>query len=101
MVKEHSLFCYKDFGVGAAELDIYLPGKSVECIAESDAKKPFIFVISTEKESYQFAAENDAELEEWLMVLKDETKLVEEQNPPGLYISCVLLMFTVFVCVRA
>lgn len=84
VVKEHTLFCYKDFGVGAAELEIHLPGKSVECIAEGDSKKPFVFLITTEKESYSFAAENDAELEEWIMVLTDETKLPTANGNPGL-----------------
>ena len=74
VVKENTLFCYKDFGVGATELEIPLPGKSVQCIAEGNLKQPFVFVIGAEKESFSFAAENDAELEEWMMVLTDEIK---------------------------
>ena len=78
VVKEHTLFCYKDFGVGTAELDIYLPGNSIVCVPGQDCEKPYLFVINTAKEEHCFAAENDAELEEWIMVLEDETKIVEE-----------------------
>lgn len=40
-----------------------------------------MFMVSFDKEEVLFAAENDAELEEWIMVLDDEIKSIE--NSPS------------------
>lgn len=90
VVKEHSLFCYKDFGIGTAELQAPLRGASVKLVVEgSDSDdKQHVFVLMGEKEELLFAAENDAEQEEWIMVLNDEIKSIE--NFPS---KCVLSGF--------
>lgn len=72
VVKEHSFFCYKDFDIGVSELEFQLEGCSVNCLEESVAERPFTFSIRFQNEVVVLAAENDAELEEWIMVLKTE-----------------------------
>ena len=47
-------------------------------IAEYD--KPHMFVLAGDKEELLFAAENDAELEEWIMVLNEEIKSIENSS---------------------
>ena len=54
---------------------------SIRTVEESDPEKPHMFVLTCEKEELLFAAENEAELEEWLMVLKDEIEAIE--NSPS------------------
>ena len=79
VVKEHSLFCYKDFGVGTAELEVPLHGAVMSVLNENEAEKQaYMFALNSEKEELLFAAENDAELEEWIMVLEEEIKVNEE-----------------------
>lgn len=77
VVKEHSLYCYKDFGVGTAELEVPLYETTIKTAEENDPEKPHMFVLTCEKEELPFAAENEAELEEWLMVLKEEIKAID------------------------
>lgn len=79
VVKELSLFCYKDFGIGTAELQVPLRGASVKPVIEGTEPddKQHVFVLIGEKEELLFAAENDAEQEEWIMVLNDEIKSIE------------------------
>ncbi|XP_032228436.1 uncharacterized protein LOC5504265 isoform X2 [Nematostella vectensis] len=80
VVKDHSLQCYKDFGVGLAELELTLAGCKVTMVPEGEGERPFVFILTADKEDLQFAAENDAELEEWIMVLDSEAKWIEEQT---------------------
>lgn len=82
VVKEHSLFCYKDFGIGTAEVQVPLYGASVKTVVEGgENDKQHMFVLTCEKEELLFAAENDAEQEEWMMVLNDEITSIE--NAPS------------------
>lgn len=81
VVKEHSLFCYKDFGIGTAELQVPLHGASIQTVDDtSECDKPHMFVLTCDKEELLFAAENDAELEEWIMVLNDEIQSIENSQ---------------------
>ena len=94
VVKEHRLFCYKDFGIGIAELEVPLPDTSIRTLEESDPEKPHMFVLTCDREELLFAAENEAELEEWIMVLKDEIEPTE--SSPGkqffsFFFSCLPL----------
>lgn len=84
VVKELSLFCYKDFGIGTAELQVPLRGASVKPVIEGTEPddKQHVFVLMGEKEELLFAAENDAEQEEWIMVLNDEIKSIENFPSP-------------------
>lgn len=59
---------------------------SIKTVEESEPEKPHMFVLTCEKEDLLFAAENEAELEEWLMVLKDEIDAIEN-SPSKLYYS--------------
>ena len=79
VVKEHSLFSYKDFGIGTAELQVPLHGAFIKTVDadSSECDKPHMFVLTCDKEELLFAAENDAELEEWIMVLNDEIQSIE------------------------
>ena len=54
-------------------------GASTRILNDNDAEydKPHMFVLTYDKEELPFAAENDAELEEWIMVLNDEIKSIE------------------------
>ena len=90
VVKEHSLFCYKDFGIGTAELEVPLQETSIKTVEESDPEKPHMFVLTCEKEELLFAAENEAELEEWLMVLKDEIDAIDDS--PGKFFQRLSLL---------
>lgn len=80
VVKEHKFFCYKDFGVPVSELEFHLEGCIVNCLQESDAEKPFVFTIRSQNDVLFLAAENDAELEEWIMVLETESALHESSS---------------------
>lgn len=82
VVKEQSLFCYKDFGIGTAEIQVPLHGASIKILDDNDAEydKPHMFVLTCDKEEPLFAAENDAELEEWIMVLNEEIKSIENSS---------------------
>ena len=81
-MKERSLFCYKDFGIGTAEIQLPLHGASIKILDDNDAEydKPHMFVLTCDKEELLFAAENDAELEEWIMVLNEEVKSIENSS---------------------
>lgn len=46
----------------------------------SECDKPHMFVLTCDKEELLFAAENDAELEEWIMVLNDEIQSIENSS---------------------
>ena len=54
-------------------------GASIRILNDNDAEcdKPHMFVLTYDKEELLFAAENDAELEEWIMVLNEEIKSIE------------------------
>lgn len=84
VVKEQSLFCYKDFGIGTAEIQVPLHGASIKILDDNDAEydKPHMFVLTYDKDELLFAAENDAELEEWIMVLNEEIKSIENSSSP-------------------
>lgn len=80
VVREHWLFCYKDFGVGIAELEIPLHDTSIKAVEHNYAERPHMFVLICQREELYFAAENEAELEEWLLVLKDEIEAIESST---------------------
>lgn len=82
VVKEHSLFCYKDFGIGTAEIQVPLHGASIKILDDGNVEndKQHMFVLTFDKEELLFAAENDAELEEWIMVLNEEIKSIENSS---------------------
>lgn len=77
VVKEHWLFCYKDFGVGTAELEIPLHDTLIKTVEHNYTGKRHMFVLICEREELFFAAESEAELDEWLLVLKDEIEAIE------------------------
>jgi hypothetical protein len=80
VVKDHSLYCYKEFGAGLAELELTLVGCGVAAVPEGEGEKQFMFVLSADKEQLHFAAENDAELEEWLVVLENEAGSADKED---------------------
>ena len=82
VVKEQSLFCYKDFGIGTAEIEVPLHGTSIKILDDNEAEydRPHMFALTCDKEELLFAAENDAELEEWIMVLNEEIKSIENSS---------------------
>ena len=81
-MKEHFLFCYKDFGFGTAEVQVPLHGACIKTLDDSSAEydKPHMFMLTYDKEELLFAPENDAELEEWIMVLNEEIKSIENSS---------------------
>lgn len=64
---------------------------SITTVEETDPEKPHMFILTCEKEELLFAAENDAELEEWIMVLKDEIEAIENSPSMWFCISKILL----------
>lgn len=87
VVKEHWLFCYKDFGVGIAELEVPLLDTSIKTVEDKDYEKPYMFILTCEKEDLYFAAENEAELEEWLLVLKDEIEVTDNSTSVSVFVA--------------
>lgn len=80
VVKDKSLHCYKDFGANLPELELTLEGCVVESLPDREGEKPYSFVLTADKDRLQFAAENDADLEEWLEVLEKEVLKSEGED---------------------
>lgn len=95
VVKEHRLFCYKDFGIGTAELEVPLQDTSIRTLEENDPEKPHMFVLVCDKEELLFAAENEAELEEWITVLKDEIEAKERSSGEQCFILRGNFLFSI------
>ena len=47
---------------------------------DKEYEKPYMFILTCEKEDLYFAAENEAELEEWVLVLKDEIEVTDNST---------------------
>lgn len=78
VVKDRTFFCYKDFGANLPELELTLEGCVVETLPDREGEKPYCFILVADNEQLQFAAENDADLEEWMEVLEREVRVTEE-----------------------
>jgi len=50
----------------------------VESLPDREGEKPYSFVLVADKDRLQFAAENDADMEEWIEVLEREIKVMDE-----------------------
>lgn len=52
----------------------------MESLPDREGEKPYSFVLTADKDRLQFAAENDADLEEWLEVLEKEVLKSEGED---------------------
>lgn len=61
------------------EIYVFLYGVFIKILDDNDVEydKFYMFVLIYDKDELLFVVENDVELEEWIMVLNEEIKLIE------------------------